>query len=181
MEFQIPLPPKAGSKGIPDFDPVRRAWWDVINLVYADPSCPMRLTLELRIMGGSDMLMAPQHGNTLGTASIEVLTVPDAVTDGEWYGFCQKVYEKWAGCPTNAKGVGEGIAANSKVRPHWAKEWTSLKMGGTEAKVFLREVAYRDEIRIFKDVLAEIGAKQGWGLADLKARFSNKTWDAIVF
>ncbi|KAL9119028.1 MAG: hypothetical protein Q9187_004416, partial [Circinaria calcarea] len=90
MEFQIPLSPKAGSTDIPDFDPVRRAWWDVINLVYADVSCPMRLTLELRIMGGSDILLAPQRGNTLGTASIEILTVPDAVTDGEWEGFCQK-------------------------------------------------------------------------------------------
>ncbi|KAL9098172.1 MAG: hypothetical protein Q9187_009715, partial [Circinaria calcarea] len=124
------------------------------------------------------------RGNTLGTASIEILTVPDAVTDGEWEGFCQKVYEKWAGCPTvNVKegAAGKGIGANPKVRPHWAKEWTSLQMGGTEAKVFLREVAYKEEIREFKDVLAEIGVMQGWGLGDLKARFSNQMWDTLVF
>ncbi|MCJ1438610.1 hypothetical protein MMC27_008000 [Xylographa pallens] len=133
MEFQIPLPPKAGTTDVPDFDPVRRAWWDVINLVYADPSCPMRLTLELRIMGGSGMLMAPQRGNDLGTACIEVLTVPDAVSDGEWQGFCQKVYEKWAACTV----AGNGVGANGKVRPHWAKEWVGLRMGGTDAKVFL--------------------------------------------
>ncbi|MCJ1290300.1 hypothetical protein MMC34_001836 [Xylographa carneopallida] len=177
MEFQIPLPAKAGTTNVPDFDPVRRAWWDVINLVYADPSCPMRLTLELRIMGGSDTLMAPQRGNNLGTASIEVLTVPDAVTDGEWQSFCQKVYEKWAGCP----GAGDGVGANSRVRPHWAKEWVGLRMGGADAKVFLRDVAYKEEIRMFKDVLAEIGQKQGWVLRDLKERFSNETWDTIVF
>jgi len=67
MEFQIPLPPRRDDPSKPDFSIVQRAWWDVIKLVYADadkedPSSPMRLTLELRIMGGSDMLMAPQKG-----------------------------------------------------------------------------------------------------------------------
>ncbi|KAF4589447.1 cholesterol oxidase like protein [Ophiocordyceps camponoti-floridani] len=43
----------------------------------------MRLTLELRILGGSDVILAPQYGN-LATASIEVLTVPDTVV---WMGY----------------------------------------------------------------------------------------------
>jgi hypothetical protein len=88
MEFQTPLPPSVHDPTKPDLTNVRRAWWDIINLVYDtsdkadDPSSPMRLALELRIMGGSDVILAPQYGN-LGTASIEVLTVPDTVTDGE--------------------------------------------------------------------------------------------------
>ena len=41
----------------------------------------MRLTMELRIMGGSDMLMAPQQGNDLRIASIEVLTILVAVPE----------------------------------------------------------------------------------------------------
>jgi hypothetical protein len=35
-------------------------------------------------MGDSKLIMAPQNGNTHGTASIEVLSIPDAVTDDEW-------------------------------------------------------------------------------------------------
>jgi hypothetical protein len=34
----------------------------------------MRLTLEMRIMGGSGVTMAPQYGNDLGTCSYNVLS-----------------------------------------------------------------------------------------------------------
>ena len=43
--------------------------------VEQSPDTPMYLTLELRIMGGSNLHMAPQARNQL-IASIEVLTVP---------------------------------------------------------------------------------------------------------
>lgn len=75
----------------PDLSIVQRACWDVINLVYFEAErgrSPTRLTLELRIMGGSDVLMAPQKGNDHGTASIDVLTVPNAE-------FKQGVAEIW--------------------------------------------------------------------------------------
>jgi hypothetical protein len=122
MEYEIPIPylhHQAGEALKPDFSIIQRAWWDVINLVYADTESPMRFTLELRIMSDSNMIMAPQTGNKWGTASIEVLTIPDSVTDGEWTGFCQKVTDKWMSY-TDA----EGAALN--VRPHWAKEWYVL-------------------------------------------------------
>jgi hypothetical protein len=117
MEFQIPIP-YLTSPGPPkpDFSIIQRAWWDVINLVYQDSNSPMRLTLELRIMSGSDMIMAPQRGNEWGTASVEVLTLPDAVSDGEWSAFCQQVADKWLSYKDS-----EGNLLN--VRPHWAKEW----------------------------------------------------------
>ena len=83
MEFQIPVPHLPNSDK-PDFTVVQKAWWDVINIVYdvAEKDTPMRLTLELRIMGGSSLHMAPQAGNSI-TASIEVLTIPDADRGGE--------------------------------------------------------------------------------------------------
>lgn len=125
MEYQIPIPYLPGTKN-PDFSIIQRAWWDIINLVYKtsapnsyspeNGSTPMRLTLELRIMGGSNMILAPQRGNEWGTASIEVLSIPDAVSDGEWQGFCQEVSNIWMGYED-----GEGKLLN--VRPHWAKEW----------------------------------------------------------
>jgi hypothetical protein len=71
MEFQIPLAPLPNDPTKPDFTATRKAWWDVINLFYAakDNKSPLRLTLELRVMGGSNMLMAPQYGNDLGKMS----------------------------------------------------------------------------------------------------------------
>jgi hypothetical protein len=119
MEFQIPIPGLASDPSKPDWSIVRRAWWDIINLCYEGENaddCPMRLTMELRIMGDSKLLMAPQNGNTHGTASIEVLSIPDAVSDDEWNPFLQRVADKWLSY-TDA----EGKLLN--VRPHWAKEW----------------------------------------------------------
>lgn len=135
----------------------------------------MRLTLELRIMGGSNILLAPQYGNEpWGTASIEVLTVPDAVTDSEWGGFVQRVADAWMSYE------GEG-GKKLNVRPHWAKEWEGLRMGGMGARRYLKEVAYKEQIPAFRQALARIGEAQGWALSDLHERFSNELWDEIVF
>ncbi len=197
MEFQIPIPDKDGK---PDFSVVQKAWWDVINVVYAtsgntasdsflkslvrtlfrkdsDKHTPMRLTLELRIMGGSDLLMAPQAGNKL-TASIEVLTVPDAQHDGEWEAFKQAVCDRWMSYTDNSD-----TPMRLNVRPHWAKEWESLKMGPgrLDARQYLRTEGYREPIAEFKRTLGEIGERQDWTLRDLQARFSNELWDEIVY
>ena len=116
LEFQIPIPSLATDATQPDYSIVQRAWWDIINLCYEDDDTPMRLTMELRIMGDSNLIMAPQRGNKHGTASIEVLSVPDAVSDDEWVPFLQKVADLWMGYKD-----AEGVELN--VRPHWAKEW----------------------------------------------------------
>ena len=62
------------------------------------------------------MIMAPQNGNVHGTASIEVLSVPDAVSDDVWGPFLQKVADLWL-------GYRDGRGQLLNVRPHWAKEW----------------------------------------------------------
>ena len=116
MEFQIPIPSRKDDPEKPDWTIVQRAWWDAINLVYTDPESPMRLALELRIMADSDMIMAPQRGNKHGTASIEVLSIPDAVSDGDWQPFLQLIADKWM---SYEKIYGQKL----NVRPHWAKEW----------------------------------------------------------
>ncbi|KAJ7883079.1 hypothetical protein B0H13DRAFT_2278230 [Mycena leptocephala] len=183
VEFQIPIPGLPSDPSQPDFSVVQRAWWDAINLVYAPEYTgsgrtisPMRLTLELRIMGASNLILAPQRGNTHGTASIEMLTVPDAAEDKEWVGFAQKIADKWI-----ALQDGKGRVLN--VRPHWAKEWDGLKMGPKrmEARKFLREVVYKDAIPEFVEILKEIGQGQGWGLEEVKQRFSNELWDELLY
>ncbi|KAI9867387.1 MAG: hypothetical protein M1813_008945 [Trichoglossum hirsutum] len=171
MEFQIPIP--MDTSGKPDFSVVQRAWWDVINLVYEDAESPMRLTLELRIVGSSDLVLSPQHGNDYGTVCIEVLSIPDAVSDAEWEPFMQRVADKWMSYEHEGKKL--------NVRPHWSKEWEKLDLAGMPAKQYLKTVAYKDEIPAFKDILEEIGKVQGWTLDDVKARFSNALWDYLVF
>lgn len=207
MEFQIPIPDLPNPKnpdlpGEPDWSVVQRAWWDVINLVYELAKrppprgfrqrilrllgrqplsdrrrTPMRLTLELRIMGGSSLLMAPQAGNER-TASIEVLTVPDAHHDGEWEDFMQRVSDKWMSYTDNNK-------MRLNVRPHWAKEWESLRMNPdgpqVDAREYLRTKSYKEAIDKFKWTLSEIGKEQSWTLEQIRNRFSNELWDQIVY
>ncbi|RDW66713.1 hypothetical protein BP5796_09462 [Coleophoma crateriformis] len=177
MEFQIPIPAQADGK--PDLRIVQRAWWDVIQLVYSDAETPMRLTMEMRIMNGSEVIMAPQRGNQW-TCSIEVLTIPDSVTDGEWSGFCVQVKDLWL------RYEDEGLVPRGSVRPHWAKEWESLTFAGERgesltARQYLKTVAYKDAILEFKDTLTKIGHKQEWELKDLQHRFSNELWDEMIF
>lgn len=174
IELQIPLPPRKDDPSKPDFNIVRRAWWDVIKLVYkdaetgSDPSSAMRVALEMRLMAGSDMLMAPQKGNDLGTLSIEVLTLPDAVSDDEWHEFAQRVIDIW-------------MSYGGNTRPHWAKEWDHFKFKGMEARKYLKDVAYKDQIPEFRDMLGEIGKQHGWTLEELQRRFSNELWDKLVY
>ncbi|ORY15953.1 hypothetical protein BCR34DRAFT_557894 [Clohesyomyces aquaticus] len=174
IELQIPLPPRKDDPSKPDFSIVQRAWWDVINLVYQDagtkddPSSAMRLALEMRLMGGSNVLMAPQKGNDLGTLSVEILTLPDAVADDEWNAFAQKVIDLW-------------MSYGGNVRPHWAKEWERFTFKGRDARTYLKEVAYKDQILEFKSALEQIGHQHGWTLDQLKRRYSNELWDKLVF
>ena len=178
MEFQIPIPHLPNSEK-PDFTVVQKAWWDVINIVYdvAEKDTPMRLTLELRIMGGSSLHMAPQAGNSI-TASIEVLTIPDADRGGEWANFMQRVSDKWMQYKDS-----NNVLLNT--RPHWAKDWAGLTLGQDKEKLpiqeYLRTVSYRDAITEFKKTLSDIGEVQGWGLDDIRARFSNELWDKMMF
>lgn len=117
VELEIPIPALESDPTKPDWSIVQRAWWDAITLVYADmmKTGAMRLTLEMRVMGPSDIIMAPQAGNKFGTASIEVLTNLAAGTDGSWRPFVQTIVDAWSSYTVNGKKL--------NVRPHWAKEW----------------------------------------------------------
>lgn len=176
LEFQIPLPPDPTDPKKPDLSIARKCWWDVINLVYEaadesdDPSSPMRLVLEMRFLGQSNLVLAPYHGNELGTLSIGVLTIPDAVSDGEWNAFLQKVVDRWV-----------AIADGQNVRPHMAKEWDGLKIKGLDARTYLKEHAFKEQVKSFKEISGEIGAEQGWTVEEMRKRFSNELFDKMIF
>ncbi|KAL6411673.1 oxidoreductase [Ilyonectria robusta] len=177
VEVEMPLvAKKGGPAGTIDFAPVQQAWWDAILLCYENrKKCPMRMPLEMRIMGGSDVVMAPQRGNALGTCSIEVLTLHNAAN--LWPTFAQSVLDKWMALkdPNTGKLL--------KTRPHWAKEWVGYTVNGKPWIQKLKEEDYKDERQEFLRILAEIGqgVKVKWTLQDLKDRFSNDLFDELFF
>lgn len=120
MEIEMPLQPSKDDPKKVDYTLVQRAWWQAILKAYQhSDKCPQRMPLEMRVMGGSEVVMAPQRGNALGTCSIEVLTLENAV--GIWKPYAQEVLDGWMSL-TDAEGK------KLKTRPHWAKEWyVSLK------------------------------------------------------
>jgi hypothetical protein len=115
LEVEIPLTAKAGEPDKVDYTNVQKAWWDAILKAYEhNDTCPQRMPLEMRIMGGSDMTFASQRGNKLGTCCIGVLTLENAVK--LWQPYAQEVLDKWTSY-TDAEGT------PLRVTPHWAKEW----------------------------------------------------------
>mmetsp|Transcript_20181 Transcript_20181/g.77265 ORF Transcript_20181/g.77265 Transcript_20181/m.77265 type:complete len:771 (-) Transcript_20181:64-2376(-) len=177
-EFEIPIPGRADDPTKPDWSIAQDAWWQAITLVYdTQKEAPMRLALEMRITRDSDVLLAPQRGNVLGTASIEVLTI-GSVDHTLWHGFMQKVASAWF----------EHSDSNGKqllTRPHWAKQWEDLdiKWQGESMPIFnyLKRFAYKTQIEEFRAILGRIATKANLSLADLQARFSNETLDKMIF
>ncbi|KAJ6509051.1 hypothetical protein C8R45DRAFT_894083 [Mycena sanguinolenta] len=171
VEVEIPLVARSDSDK-PDMGRVRRAWWDAILTAYRHTdTCPQRMPLEMRIMGGSNIIMAPQKGNSLGTCAIEVLTLESA--KDLWLPYAEEVLAKWM-------SYRDAHGWPLKTRPHWAKQWVDLKVDGKPWVEKMRK-EYKDEVEEFKQVLGAIGKAHGWTLADLKRRFSNDFFDSFYF
>ncbi|KAF5346576.1 hypothetical protein D9758_013474 [Tetrapyrgos nigripes] len=172
-EWEIPIPALKGGT-TRDYAVIQRAWWDGITAFYKNiDTCPMRVTLEMRLTGSSNVLLAPQQYNNLGTISIEVLTTLNP-TKGEWNAFKQQVVDMWASY-TDADGK------PLNIRPHWAKEWQGLKVRGKDVIDYLREDAYPKEIKQFVDTLSKITSKRGSSLAETRKRFSNPLLETLIF
>jgi hypothetical protein len=171
MELEIPIPSLSANSTKPDWSICQRAWWDAISVFYNRPDAPMRVALEMRIMGGSAVTMAPQFGNSLGTCSIEVLTTLNT-SPKDWLSFMQQITDKWMSYTDS-----QGNALN--VRPHWAKQWQGLKFSGQPAEQYLPSVAYRDRLPNFSSALQKIAAAGGYTLGDLQKRFSNPLFDTL--
>ena len=113
--MQIPVPSLAD--GSADWSILSRAWWDAVDLIERSAAegvfwCDM--TLEVRVMGGSDVLMAPQFGNKHGTLSIEPVSTR-IVSKEIWEDFKEELAKVWMSYTDH-----DGSLLNSRV--HWAKE-----------------------------------------------------------
>jgi hypothetical protein len=164
LELEIPLPASASDPATPDFTVAQKAWWDAISLFYAQADePPMRIALEMRVMGGSNVTLAPQHGN-LGTCAIEVLTTPN-VPPSSWAAYMQQITDKWTSCGPN-------------VRPHWAKQWPA-SMYGMPTTQYLTENAFATQFPRFKADLQSIATAGGYTLDDIRGLFTNATLRTI--
>ena len=153
-----------------DWTITQKAWWDTVLQMQANPSV-VRVALEMRVMGHSDIIMAPQRGNVLGTTAIEILTTFNTPPE-EWQGFSQKIVDKWISYRDRSTGK------RLRARPHWCKQWSFLSLpdehgGKLKAPEWMREVAYKDEIPEFLGTLRKIGERDGFRLEDLRNRFAN--------
>ena len=155
--------------------PIFSSRWDAIRLHYQRTDAPMRLTLEMRLTGGSQILLAPQRNNTLGTASIEVLTTY-VTPEQPWRSFLQQLTDRW----TSYRAPTEG-APYLKARPHWAKEWQGLIVRGQPIETYLTEDVYKEERKEFVRVLEEIVKKRGGSLKETRDRFGNPLLDRLFF
>ena len=115
MEMQIPIP--SLEDGSPDWSIVSRAWWDAVELIQRSEEkgvFAVDMALELRVMGGSDVLMAPQFGNKHGTLSIEPVSTR-IVHKEVWEDFKEELAKVWMSYRDF-----DGSLLLSRV--HWAKE-----------------------------------------------------------
>ncbi|KAL5638994.1 hypothetical protein ACGC1H_003387 [Rhizoctonia solani] len=172
-EWEIPIPEAANEPGRRDYSSIQRAWWDAISIFYSRDDVPMRLALEMRLTGGSNMILAPQRGNNLGTTSIEVLTLPTTPKD-EWQSFLQQIADAWTSYTDS-----NGVPLNS--RPHWAKEWAGLTIRGQPIEQYLKETAYKDAIPEFREMIGKIATAQGTTVTDMRNRFGNPLLERLLF
>jgi hypothetical protein len=165
-------PEGAASPVKRDWTITQKAWWDGILAMEADPSV-VRIALEMRVMGGSRILLAPQGGNDLGTCSIEVLSTLNT-PPAEWEKFCQSLTDTWLSY-VDASGN------RLRWRPHWCKQWSFLKIEKKTAIDWMREVGYKDQIPLFRDALKKIGEAFQFTVEDLRARVGNSFLDSIIW
>jgi hypothetical protein len=170
--------PTADQKQGVDFTLVQRAWWDAITSCYdAIATCPQRMTLEMRIMSSSEVTLAPQRGHTLGTCSIEILTLHDVANI--WQPYAQKVLDKWSNY-RNAQGQ------RVPVRPHWAKEWYNYTVHGRPWQDVLKTEdtangGYRKEIEEWRGLIGKLAARDAWKVDDARKRFGNEALDQLFW
>jgi hypothetical protein len=160
-----------------DWNLVQKAWWDGVLLMHSSPSI-VRVALEMRVMGGSQVHLAPQNGYTNGACSIEILTTPNTLPR-DWEPFCQRLTDIWL-------NYRDGTGNLVRARPHWCKQWDWLRMPTGDgkslpAREWMRTVAYKDEIPLFLDGLKRIGEVQGWTVDDLRQRFGNTFFEDVLF
>lgn len=169
MEWELPISHVDGKR---DYEAIQRAWWDGISAIYSRPECPVRAALEMRLTGGSSVLLAPQRSNQ-STASIEIFTHLTTPPE-EWRGIRQLVVDRWTSYTDR-----EGKRQNA--RPHWAKHWFDLNVDGKPIETYIKEDAYLDAFKEFRETFSKITERRGSTVEESRTRFDNELMGRLVF
>ena len=148
--------------------------WDGISAIYSRKDAPVRVALEMRLTGGSNVLLAPQRGNEV-TASIEVLTTLITPKD-DWATFMQQIADKWT-----SYDVQDEQGKPMHPRPHWAKQWAGLQIKGLPIERYFKEVAYKDAFAEFRDVYGKIVSRTGSSTEATLKVFGNDLMERLIF
>jgi len=173
MEMEIPVP--SLPDGSPDWSILSRAWWDAVDLIEKSAEeglYPCDLTLEGRVMGWSNVLMAPQFGNSPqfgkhGTISIEVLSTR-IVPKTTWENFKVALAKVWMSYTDH-----DGTPLHGRV--HWAKEMPSevTFQGELLPIVEYDHKVYAQNMEMFFKTLSNL--TDNVSIGDISRLFSN-TW-----
>ena len=172
MEMEIPVP--SLPSGEADWSIVSRAWWDAVDLIERSEErgvFAVDMTLELRIMGGSDILMAPQFGNKHGTLAIEPVSTR-IVHREVWEDFKEELARVWMNYKDH-----DGTPLKSRV--HWAKESPrSVNIDGDKLDtVEYWHQLYGPNMEEFFTILSTL--TEGVSIEDLQTLFSNHYLDQL--
>lgn len=170
FEVNIPIPPTA--EGTPNWEIVKQSWKDMMNIsaqFNADHKYPSDLGMESRLMAGSGLLLAPQHGNRW-TQSIEVSGSPLVPRD-IWEEFKNALAEKWSSYVDPL--TGEKLI----MRPHWAKEFPN-KVGDDDTLTWAKKV-FGPQIPEFITLLKKVIESNNGNFENSMNMFSTKYLDVI--
>eukprot|EP00092_Neocalanus_flemingeri_P004988 GFUD01005364.1.p1 GENE.GFUD01005364.1~~GFUD01005364.1.p1 ORF type:complete len:633 (+),score=187.91 GFUD01005364.1:112-1899(+) len=172
MEMEIPIP--SLENGDPDWRIVCQAWWDAVDLIEKsekDGVFAVDMALELRIMGGSNVLMAPQYGNRHGTLAIEPVSTR-IVHKEVWEDFKEELAKVWM----NYKDY-DGTPLQSRV--HWAKESPrSVTIDGVQYDTIEHwQKIYGQNMIKFFTILDSLS--EDVSIQDIFNLFSNKYLDSL--
>ena len=92
--FEVNIPIPKTSNGQPNWEIVKQSWKDMMEINFefnANGKYPSDLGMESRLMAGSDLLLAPQYGNSW-TQSIEISGSP-LIPREVWEEFKASIYK----------------------------------------------------------------------------------------
>ena len=142
--------------------------------MYDRDDAPVRVALEMRLTGGSDVLLAPQYGNAHGTASIEILT--SLITPPKaWASVMQEVADKWS------QPIQDEHGNTLYPRPHWAKQWAGLTVQGKDIKTYFKEDAYKTAFVRFRETFTSIATRHGSTVEKTLQMFGNSLMQELIF
>jgi len=170
-ELIVPIPEL--EDGSPDWRVVQQVWWDMEDVVArfeSEDKYPVDLAVEDRFMGGSEMLLAANHGNKYSIA-IEVASSP-LVDHDLWEEFKEAIADNWG-------NYRDRSGNQLRVRPHWAKEFPR-RVGGVPINDYMRQI-YAPQLPAYVQGMRRLVEQKNNGeLSSTLAMFNTKYMENIL-